>query len=101
VVEVILNGVSLDAIPLGWTPDRVGSYTITLPRSAVKRGSNRLVLRVERAGPAVAPRTRPGLSDGDAIALWYVRVQPAASNPVARSLPQEPGKVETVQGNPQ
>jgi hypothetical protein len=76
VVEVLLNGVPIEAIPLGWDPDRVGSYTVTLPRTTVRRGSNRLVLRVRRADAAVVPRTHPGLSDGDAIGLWYVRVQP-------------------------
>ena len=84
VVEVVLNGVPLEAITLGWTPDRVGSYTVTLPRTTVRRGLNRLVLRVRRADPAVAPRIRPGLSDGDAIGLWYMRVQPARSDSPAR-----------------
>ncbi len=87
VVEAVLNGVPLEAIPLGWTPDRVGSYTVTLPRTTVQRGLNRLVLRVRRADPAVAPRTRPGLSGGDAVGLWYVRVQPATSDSPAPSPP--------------
>jgi len=85
VVEVVLNGVPLGAITLGWTPDRVGSYAVTLPRTTVRRGLNRLVLRVRRADPAVAPRVRPGLSAGDAIGLWYVRVQPATPGSLARS----------------
>jgi hypothetical protein len=85
VVEVLLNGAPLEAIALGWTPGRVGSYTVTLPRATVRRGLNRLVLRVRRADPAVAPRIRPGLSGGDAIALWYLRVQPAAPDAAARS----------------
>jgi hypothetical protein len=80
VVEVVLNGMPLDTLSLGWTPDRVGSYTVTLPRTMVRRGFNRLVLRVRRAGPTVDPRILPGLSDGDAIGLWYVRVQPATSD---------------------
>ncbi len=84
VVEVLLNGVPLEAITLGWTPDRVGSYTVTLPRATVRHGLNRLVLRVRRADPAVAPRIRPGLSGGDAIAFWYLRVQPAAPAAEAR-----------------
>jgi hypothetical protein len=87
VVEVVLNGVPLETITLGWTPDRVGSYTVTLPRSTVRRGVNRLVLRVRRADPAVAPRIRPGLSAGDAIGLWYVRVQPATPESLARLRP--------------
>ena len=80
VVEVVLNGVPLEAIALDWTPGRVGSYTVTLPRTAVRRGLNRFVLRLRRADPAAAPRIRPGLSDGDAVGLWYVRVQPAAQD---------------------
>ena len=84
VVEVLLNGAPLEAIALGWTPGRVGSYTVTLPRATVRRGFNRLVLRVRRADPAVAPRIRPGLSGGDAIAFWYLRVQPAAPDAAAR-----------------
>jgi 4-amino-4-deoxy-L-arabinose transferase-like glycosyltransferase len=87
VVEVHLNGVPLEAIPLGWNPDRVGSYTVTLPRTTVRRGFNRLVLRVRRADAAGAPRIHPGLSDGDSFGLWYVRVQPATSHAVAHPPP--------------
>jgi hypothetical protein len=72
-VEVALNGIPIGEIQLRWTPERVGAYDILLPRTAVQRGVNRLVLRVKRpAGSTV----RPGLSDGDAVGLWYVRVHP-------------------------
>jgi 4-amino-4-deoxy-L-arabinose transferase-like glycosyltransferase len=73
VVEVALNDVQIGEIQLRWTPDRVGTYDILLPRTAVRRGVNRLVLRVKR--PAASP-VRPGLTDGDAVGLWYVRVHP-------------------------
>jgi hypothetical protein len=79
VVDVAINGTPLQAVALGWTPDRVGSYTVTLPRTAVERGLNDLVVSVRRSDTAVAPRVRPGLSDGDAVALWYVRVQAAGT----------------------
>jgi hypothetical protein len=79
VVDVAINGTPLQALTLDWNPARVGTYTFMLPRTAVRRGRNRLVLRVRRADPVVAPRISPGLSDGDAIGLWYVRVQPAGT----------------------
>jgi 4-amino-4-deoxy-L-arabinose transferase-like glycosyltransferase len=77
-VKVILNGVSVTTVSLRWTPGRVGAYDIVLPAAAVRRGENRLVLRVnDSAGPAAAP-VRPGLTSGAAVALWYVRVRPSA-----------------------
>jgi hypothetical protein len=76
-VELVLNGTRVTTIPLRWTPARVGSYEIVLPRSAVRRGTNELVLRVVRP-PTVPPdAVRPGLTDGDAVAVWYLRVHPA------------------------
>jgi 4-amino-4-deoxy-L-arabinose transferase-like glycosyltransferase len=79
-VDVILNGVPVATVDVRWTPGRVGSYAIVLPRAAVRRGTNRLVLRVvppasRASDPASAPR--PGLTDGDALAMWYLRVHPA------------------------
>ena len=65
-VEVVLNGVPVTTIPLKWTPDRVGAYDIVLPRAAVRRGVNRLVLRV---------------GAGHAIGVWYVRVRPRIVGP--------------------
>jgi hypothetical protein len=66
VVEVFLNGAAIATIQLEWAPDRVGTYRIVLPRTAVRPGSNQLTLRVK------------GASDGDdqAISLWYLRVHP-------------------------
>lgn len=79
IVEVVLNGTAVTSIPLRWTPGRVGSYPIVLPRAAVRRGTNHLVLRVVRQ-PAPSPgAVRPGLTDGDAAALWYLRVHPATA----------------------
>jgi 4-amino-4-deoxy-L-arabinose transferase-like glycosyltransferase len=75
VVVVALNNIDVGEIQLRWTPGRVGAYDILLPRAAARRGVNRLVLRVKR--PAASP-IRPGLTDGDAVGLWYVRVHPPA-----------------------
>ncbi len=79
-VDVLLNRIPIATIDVGWTPERVGSYPIVLPKAAVRRGANRLVLRLvppasASSDPASAPR--PGLTDGDALALWYLRVHAA------------------------
>jgi 4-amino-4-deoxy-L-arabinose transferase-like glycosyltransferase len=84
-IELVLNGTPVATIPLRWTPARTGSYDIVLPRAAVRRGPNHLVLRVvgQRTGPPDA--VRPGLTDGDAVALWYLRVHPATTGKTDRS----------------
>lgn len=66
VVEMWLNGTSVAAIQLEWTPDRVGTYRVVLPQAAVRRGTNRLMLRVRPAASGDRPE----------IALWYLRVHP-------------------------
>jgi 4-amino-4-deoxy-L-arabinose transferase-like glycosyltransferase len=76
VVGVALNGIDVGEIQLRWTPSRVGAYDILLPRTAVRRGVNRLVLRVKRPAGSLV---RPGLSDGDAVGFWYVRVHPPSA----------------------
>jgi hypothetical protein len=79
-VDVSLNGVPVATIDLRWTPERVGSYDVVLPQAAVRRGANRLVLRVVPRASAPsdsASDPRPGLTDGDALTLWYLRVHPA------------------------
>jgi hypothetical protein len=78
-VELLLNGTAVATIPLRWTPDRVGSYAVVLPRAAVRRGINHLVVRVVRQAPARPDAVRPGLTEGDAAALWYLRVHPAGA----------------------
>nr|AGD93298.1 hypothetical protein orf520 [uncultured bacterium]AGD93315.1 hypothetical protein orf520 [uncultured bacterium] len=81
IVEVVANGTAVATVPLRWTPGRVGSYAIVLPRAAVRRGANELALRVVRP-PGQGPESvRPGLTDGDAVALWYLRVHPPATPP--------------------
>lgn len=61
--EILLNGASVATLPIRWTPGRVGSYDIVLPRASVRRGSNVITVRTQ----------------GGAIGLWYARVHPAAS----------------------
>jgi hypothetical protein len=61
-VEILLNGISIRRMRLQWTPGRVGAYDIVLPRATVRRGTNRVVVRV---------------IDGGAVALWYLRVHRA------------------------
>ena len=81
-VRVFLNRAFLCDLPLRWNPERVGSYDITLPRAAVKDGPNRLVLTLAPGPGANSPDggpPQPGLSDGAAFRLWYVRVRPPTS----------------------
>jgi hypothetical protein len=75
-VAVLLNGVGVTTVPLRWTPGRVGAYDVVLPAAAVRRGENRLVLRVNGSGAQAAAPVRRGLTPGEALALWYVRVRP-------------------------
>jgi len=79
-VELVLNGAQVASIPLVWTPGRVGGYDVVLPRAAVRRGTNLLVFRVVRS-ETHSGSSAPGITPGDAIGLWYVRVRPAASPP--------------------
>ena len=74
VIEVTLNGTPIANVALNWSPDRVGAYDVILPRELVRRGSNQLSLRLRH--PAVSDGVHPGLSNGDAFGLWYVRVHP-------------------------
>jgi 4-amino-4-deoxy-L-arabinose transferase-like glycosyltransferase len=76
-VQVLLNGVNVATIPLRWTPGRVGAYDLVLPAAAVRRGGNRLVVRVNGARTAAPTPVRRGLTPGEAVALWYVRVRPS------------------------
>lgn len=81
-VRVFLNRAFLCDLPLRWNPERVGSYDIILPRAAVKDGRNRLVLMLAPGPGANSPDggpPQPGLSDGAAFRLWYVRVRPPTS----------------------
>jgi 4-amino-4-deoxy-L-arabinose transferase-like glycosyltransferase len=76
VVDVAINGTPLGVVTLRWTAERVGAYDIVLPRALVRRGVNHLVLHVRRPTTSTPAAIQPGLSDGDALGLWYVRVHP-------------------------
>ena len=84
-IEFVLNGTSIGSAPMRWNPDRVGAYEIVLPRSAVRRGSNRFVVRIQRAPTpeADAGGRKPGLADGEAFGLWHVRVFPLSGHGVS------------------
>ena len=65
-VEILLNGMSIQRVKLQYTAGRVGTYSIALPRTTVRSGSNRLTIRVLDVG------------GGGGVGLWYVRVHPPA-----------------------
>ena len=74
-VELFLNGKALSTIGLTSTPGRVGAYDVVLPRDTVRAGVNRLVIRIKRPATVPPAQIRPGLSDGDAIAVWMLRLR--------------------------
>jgi len=81
VLDVVLNGKPIAAVPVQWNPERLGAYEVVLPRTGVRRGDNHLVLRIQpasRSAGSTISTDQPGLTDGGAIALWYVRVHPPA-----------------------
>ncbi len=57
IVHVSLNGTRLDDLVLGWNPERIGEYQVTIPAGTFAPGSQRLELRSD-----------------DAFKLWYVRI---------------------------
>jgi hypothetical protein len=66
VVRVFMNNAPVSTFELTWNPERVGAYAFRVPRTAVRRGTNRLTFMTGTPGPASeAPRT---------FALWYVRI---------------------------
>ena len=78
-VRIQLNRQPIITLDLAWNPERVGSYRVRLPASAVRAGRNQLVIIPEPvvpagdAGPPFAwldPRQRIG------VRVWYVRVLP-------------------------
>ena len=57
VLRVSLNGTPLEEIVLGWNPERIGQYQVTIPARIFTPGLQRLDLRSDTA-----------------FKLWYVRV---------------------------
>jgi hypothetical protein len=78
-VRVAFNGTPVLDIAVQWTPGRIGAYDLAIPRALARSGTNRLTLVLASPTPGTASggrRPSPGLSDGSAFALWYVRVRP-------------------------
>ena len=57
IVHVSLNGAHLDDLVLGWNPERIGAYQVTIPAGMFAPGAQRLELRSDNA-----------------FKLWYVRI---------------------------
>jgi dolichyl-phosphate-mannose-protein mannosyltransferase len=57
IVHVSLNGAHLDDLVLGWNPERIGAYQVTIPAGMFAPGAQRLELHSDNA-----------------FKLWYVRV---------------------------
>lgn len=73
VVDVTINGTPVAAVDFQWKADRIGAYQIVLPQALVHAGTNRLDFHLRR--PDLPPGAiQAGITDGDGISLWYVRV---------------------------
>jgi hypothetical protein len=83
VVAIVLNDTTIATLQMLWTPGRVGSYDLVLPRAAVRQGANRLVVKI-LPQPGTVGMTQPGLAEGNAVAVWYLRVHPATAAVNAR-----------------
>jgi hypothetical protein len=59
IVRLSLNGHHIGDVVLGWNPDRIGQYHVTIPAGIVQPGVHRLALQSD---------TR--------FKLWYVRIAP-------------------------
>jgi len=72
-LSVCANGVHVTGMAIERNADRVGSYTVRLPASAVENGRNRVDLLTSAAPHTDCNRMR----DGDAaVMFWFVRVRP-------------------------
>jgi hypothetical protein len=57
IVRVSLNGTHVGEFVLGWNPERIGEYRLTIPDGIFAPGAQRL-----------------GLHSDNAFKLWYVRI---------------------------
>ena len=57
IVHVALNGTHVDDLVLGWNPERIGAYQVTIPAGKFAPGGQRLEMRSDNA-----------------FKLWYVRI---------------------------
>jgi hypothetical protein len=67
VVRVFMNSSPVSTFELTWNPERVGAYAIRVPRTAVRRGTNRLTFMTDPPGSGASEAART-------FALWYVRI---------------------------
>jgi hypothetical protein len=58
-LQLSLNGTHVDDVTLGWNPERIGQYQITIPAGIVTPGIQHLSLRSDNP-----------------FKLWYVRIAP-------------------------
>jgi hypothetical protein len=59
VVHLLLNGHPLEDLVLGWNPERIGQYDVTIPAGIFAPGVQHLEMRSDTA-----------------FKLWYLRVAP-------------------------
>jgi 4-amino-4-deoxy-L-arabinose transferase-like glycosyltransferase len=81
-IRAFLNGRLIRVFTLGWNSDRYGTYDVPLPRAAVRKGFNRLVLQATFEGATVdgagaSPPAADARSSG--FSVWYLRVRPPAA----------------------
>jgi hypothetical protein len=59
ILRLAMNGQPLDELVLGWNPERIGQYDVTIPARMVVPGNQQLALRSDTS-----------------FKLWYVRITP-------------------------
>lgn len=80
-VTVLFNTQLVGLLHLAWNPERVGSYSVSLPASWVKTGSNELTIIPDAMVPAKLAGPQFGWIDSSkplGVRLWYVRLLPDA-----------------------
>jgi hypothetical protein len=78
-VSVLFNRHLVGAIPLGWNPERVGTYRVRVTERMVTAGSNELIIipnTLVTAGTAGPRFTWLDPADKIGVRLWYVRILP-------------------------
>jgi hypothetical protein len=76
-VTILFNRQLVGHLRLGWDPERVGAYRITLPAAWVRVGDNEITIVPDRLVPAGSAGPRfAWLDPADTVGLrmWYVRV---------------------------
>jgi hypothetical protein len=79
-VQVALNGKRVADLTLGWNPERVGEYSLVLPGTAVRAGSNELTFTSKHMVPiGRAGRAYPEMPRDREVGFrfWYMLVVPS------------------------